>query len=151
MNGTKNWIIVAVLLLPIAAANPAYVAAQSGEREPGRYSMTPTDDGFLRLDTLTGAVSMCQKSGQGWRCTSVDDDQLALQSEIERLRRENAKLRAQALLPPPSDGRPQPPGKKLELPSKEEIDKAMSFLEDLLRRFKGVMQDLPPTDEGTPL
>ncbi len=138
-------LLVATLVFSQAAAAPVAQA-------PGRFSMTPTDDGFLRLDTVTGAVSMCRKHAQTWRCTLVEDEALALQREVERLRKENEALRARALLPP-SEGAPGEPGRSLDLPSKEEVDKAMDFLEDILRRFKGLLQPPPPTEEeeGTPL
>ena len=48
--------MIVVPVLALALAGPA--TAQSVVRE-GRYAMVPVEDGFLRLDTGTDAVSRC--------------------------------------------------------------------------------------------
>ena len=41
--------------------------------EPGRYSLSPAGEGFLRLDTETGAVSLCSPGSDGWACESLPE------------------------------------------------------------------------------
>ena len=65
------------------------------EDADGRYRMLPTADGFLKLDTRSGAVSECKPGREGYQCRIVRDDQLALQAEIDRLARENSALKEQ--------------------------------------------------------
>lgn len=91
----------------VVFATLAAVAAASGDAaEAPRYTMTPTPDGVLRLDTQTGAMSHCLVRNAHWVCESVADDRLALQEEIDRLTRENSRLKQRA---EPTAQRPAPP------------------------------------------
>jgi hypothetical protein len=122
----------ALLLLALAAPSAAQQAA-------GRFTFQPIEGGLLRLDGETGQVSHCLRSGESYACRAVADDRAALQEEIERLRRENDALRQAA-------GRPQPPGPtgRLQLPSEEEIDKAMGLFETMMRRMLRAFRDEAP-------
>ena len=65
------------------------------DTENGRYALSTTPDGVLRLDTRTGAVSTCSNSGAGWACYAVPDERAALDAEIGRLQADNEKLKAE--------------------------------------------------------
>ena len=52
---------------------------------------------MLRLDTRTGAVSLCAKKDAGWACNAVPDERAALENEIARLQRENGALKKDML------------------------------------------------------
>jgi hypothetical protein len=78
----------ALVLTLSAAATPCF----AGE-EPGRCTVTPVGDSILRLDSATGAVSICGRKLGGWACESVADDALALKQENDRLTRENQELK----------------------------------------------------------
>ena len=69
-------------------------AQSAPDTDNGRYTLSPVADGFLRLDTRTGAVSTCTSKG-GWMCRVVPDERAALDTEIGRLQSENAKLKEQ--------------------------------------------------------
>jgi hypothetical protein len=100
----------------------------------GRFTFQPVEGGMMRLDTETGHVSHCTKAGDSFACRSVADDRAAMQDEIDRLKRENEELRLSA-------GKPGNTG-KLQLPSEEDIDKAMSIFEKMMRRMmKTVNED----------
>ena len=107
---------------------------------------------MVRLDTRTGAVSNCSNSGAGWACYAVPDERAALDAEIGRLQAENDKLKAQlasreqAAAPgkiedalPKSDRAPNAADgqRKIEipLPSDQDVDRVMSFLERAWRRL----------------
>lgn len=139
------------------AALPDPASAQSGppESDP-RYSYNRVDDGYLRLDTRTGQVSLCKREGSGWACRLTPDERTALEGEIERLQRENAQLK-RALLdrglalpggarggePDASPPRPRqdltPPGRP---PSENEIDRTLTFIEKIWRRLVEMMMNL---------
>jgi len=86
---------LAVLALCVAGANAAPPQAMP-DTENGRYALSSTPDGVLRLDTRTGAVSTCSNNnGAGWACYAVPDERAAMDAEIGRLQAENAKLKAQ--------------------------------------------------------
>jgi hypothetical protein len=82
-----------LLLASLSIIGTAAAFAQSApDSENGRYSMSPAGEGFLRLDTRTGAVSNCTNKG-GWICRAVPDERAALDAEIGRLQGENQKLK----------------------------------------------------------
>ncbi len=114
---------------PVSAQEPASPPApQSYAAQDGRFSMTPTQGGFLRLDKETGAVSFCTVDGGLSLCRISADERAAFESEILRLRRENAELKA---------GQARAGG----LPGEEEFERAMSFTERFLRRMMRVFKD----------
>src|SRR5438270_5603542 len=60
--------------------------AASQEAKPGnRYAVQPSDDGFIRLDTQTGAVSHCGRRQGVWFCEKLVEDQSALEQRIDAL------------------------------------------------------------------
>jgi hypothetical protein len=139
------------------------VAAQSmPDGEKGRYALSPVADGVIRLDTRTGAVSICTDAGTGWACHAVPDERAALDAEIGRLQADNErskteleKLRAElAAREPTVTGKIEEPlpktdslkkgepkvaegERKIEipLPSDRDMDRMMSFLEQAWRRL----------------
>lgn len=64
------------------------------DTENGRFTLSPVTDGFLRLDTRNGVVSICINKS-GWTCRLVADERAALDTEIGRLQADNKKLREQ--------------------------------------------------------
>jgi hypothetical protein len=86
--------VMTVLLL-----TPAYAAGDdtmTPEISNDRFTMSPVEGGFPRLDKHTGAVTMCTRAANDWSCKSVEARALAAPSaEIERLEDENKRLRCQ--------------------------------------------------------
>jgi hypothetical protein len=79
-------------------AAPKPVTAPVGQANGaanGRFTMTPVANGFLRLDTRTGAVSLCTVASGQAECRASADERAALETEIGRLSKENAALKAQ--------------------------------------------------------
>lgn len=119
---------------------PLTVAAQ--EAGNGRFSMSPTAEGYLKLDSRTGEVTECRRNGdQGYRCTLTPDERSALQGEIDRLAADNTALKSALKdkgMEPPAGGRDavSPSG-----PSDQDFDRAMSLMERFMRRFMAVMKE----------
>jgi hypothetical protein len=85
---------IALALVPFGSL--ALAEGSAPDSENGRYTMSTTADGVIRLDTRTGAISTCNNSGgTGWACYTVPDERAAMDAEIGRLEAENEKLRAQ--------------------------------------------------------
>lgn len=76
-----------------AVADVAYAQNPPAD-ENGRYTLSATDSGYLRLDTRTGAVSVCTPKG-GWTCRVVPDERAALDQEIGRLQGQVDALKTQ--------------------------------------------------------
>jgi hypothetical protein len=150
------------VLAGAVAGSLALVAAASvalAQERPGRYSMSPVEGGFVRLDTETGAMSHCKAqpkeaaaSGQ-WTCQPMGDTA----ADLRKLETENKDLRAEVkrmedLLglngdKPKSDDkhaeqRPGGPGAPFNLPSEQEVDKALSYMERMVKKFHDTMKRL---------
>ena len=155
--------VLAVLALTGSAA------AETPDVSNGRYTMSPVDGGFLRLDKQTGAVAMCARSSGDWACNPVQDHTAAAPSnELSKLEEENEALkdRIKALeeslesgkaAPPPSSGPHEgPPGGKVQLPTDEEVDQALDYMELIYKKFRDRIKDLdkpasppaPPADDS---
>ena len=152
-SSTTSWLAATTVIATVVSGG--LVAAQSApDGENGRYSMTPIPEGVLRLDTRTGTVSTCTKNGSGWACYAVPDERTALDAEIGRLQSEVEKLKGQIAAGPTVSGKidealpKSDPLKKAEpkvaegdrkfeipLPSDQDLDRAMSFLEKAWRRL----------------
>lgn len=147
-----------LLLAALALAGDA--VAETPEESSGRFTMSPVDGGFLRLDKQTGAVSMCAHSGGDWACKPVEDHAVAAPSnEVARLEDENKALkdRVKALEESLETGKPappagaigeRPPGGKVDLPTEQEVDQALDYMERVYKkirdRIKNLDQPLPP-------
>ena len=147
---------VIVLAVAVAAFAPAVQAQTAPDSENGRYSFSQAAEGMLRLDTRTGAVSICAKKDTGWACATVPDERQALENEIARLQRENGALKKDMLvrgLPLPGSVASAPPSQqrelnlKVPLPSDAEIDRVMSAFEKMWRRLVDMMQKTPGSDK----
>ncbi|MFO1109578.1 MAG: hypothetical protein U1E61_10370 [Bradyrhizobium sp.] len=151
-------VIAATAFLFVSGA----VAQTRPDTENGRYALSPAGDGgVLRLDTKTGTVSTCTNSGTGWACYAVPDERAAMDAEIGRLQAENEKLKSQlaeregTVAGKSEDALPKSdplgksdslrkPGPKvaegerkieIPLPSDQDMDRMMSFLERAWRRL----------------
>src|SRR5438552_15165989 len=153
-KSSSKFLSLVVLAVCLAGTGPALAGALP-ETDNGRYALSPTVDGVLRLDTRTGAVSTCNNSGAGWACYAVPDERSAMDAEIGRLQAENEKLKADIAsrepvvtgkieepLPKSDSLKPSEPKvaegeRKIEipLPSDRDMDRMMSFLERAWRRL----------------
>ena len=153
-SSTRSWFATAAVAAVMAISGGLVAAQSAPDNENGRYSMTPIPEGVLRLDTRTGTVSTCTKNDAGWACYAVPDERSALDAEIGRLQAEVEKLKGQLAAGPTVSGKidealpksdplkkPEPKvgqrDRKFEipLPSDQDLDRAMSFLEKAWRRL----------------
>lgn len=124
-------------LLPLAAlaalvfAAPAFAqSAPADLAENGRYAMQQTPDGFLRLDTRTGKVSLCTVKDGAARCTLAADERDAYEREIAALK----------------DGKDAKPatGSGPRFPTDDEIDRTLGVMQKLWRGMNRIIRDDPP-------
>lgn len=118
--------------------------------EDGRYMFNRVQDGFLRLDSRTGQVSLCARQSAGWTCRAAPDERAAFESEIARLQSDNGALKKELLargLPLPNGMQAEPPAASKSDPdpksrSDSEIDRVMTYMEKIWRRLVEMMQNL---------
>ena len=106
----------------------------------GRYVMNAVEGGFLRMDTDTGVVSLCARKAGTWACETVPDDYKALQKDTDRLTQENATLKRELAEARRETGQPPRAERKLELPSEQDIDKAIGQIEKYMKKFKDLIE-----------
>ncbi|QGM46886.1 hypothetical protein [Methylocystis heyeri] len=135
----QRWLLALLLAFLICGAEgtalaeaPSPAPQASAPSQEGRFSMSPTQGGFLRLDKETGAVSFCAVENGLSLCRIGADERSALENEIAKLRRENAELKAAA-------GQGQ--GGFSPLPKEEDFERAMSFTERFMRRMMRLFKE----------
>ena len=82
------------LTFAFAVLVAAPVLAAETADGPGRYALGPSSDGFVRLDTATGAVSHCVQTNDVWRCEPLPQEDAALRSKLDALTAEVKRLSA---------------------------------------------------------
>ncbi|HTH35071.1 MAG TPA: hypothetical protein VL976_11920 [Xanthobacteraceae bacterium] len=128
-----------LVVVPACADDPP---ADTPDTVGGRYTLNKVAEGFVRLDTKTGEVALCSQRAVGWACQAAPEDRAAFESEIARLRGENAALKQSLLahgLPLPSGATAEQGARNNEitirLPDNDDLDRARAYIEDVWRRF----------------
>ena len=154
----------------VAATLLSASTAFTADEKSGRYSMTPTDGGILKLDTVTGAVTMCTHSGADWACQPTKDGEQVMRREIDGLKSEIQVLKDQLTKteemagigdPSKTDG-PRPGGNadgprpgggnRAELPTEKDVDQAFDYFERMVKKLRERYNRLENLDKkGTPL
>jgi hypothetical protein len=137
--------VIAGLCL-MAPVSSVWADEATPESEEGRYTFHKIADGFVRLDMQTGEVSTCSKRTVGWACQAVPEDRAVLESEIARLRTENALLKRDIIargLPLPAGTIPEPPivredGRELRRGGSD-LDRMMAFMGRVWQRLVEVI------------
>ena len=128
----------------VALCAPAIAEGENPDSEHGRYMFNKVAEGFLRLDTQTGQVSVCSQRAIGFACQAVPDDRTVLENEIARLRTENAALKkemlAHGLALPGTGATPESTGSHdnditIRLPDNSEIERMVVYAGQLWHRF----------------
>jgi hypothetical protein len=134
--------VVAAVVAATILGGSARADEATPDTEGGRYVFSKQANGFLRLDTQSGAVALCGEQSVGWTCQAVPEDRALFESEIARLQNENAALKkiilAHGLSLPPGAA-PEAPAAQNEssprLPSDADIDRAIAFVGKVWQRF----------------
>ncbi len=148
-NAAMRGLAVAVTIAIAAAAG----TAQAREDGAGRFTMSPTDGGFVRLDTRNGDMAFCQKTEDDWACEAMADTAQAQAKELAALRQENAALKAtvrrleDALARVETPSGPKAPG--LSLPSEKQVEETLNYFENILRKFQDRLRRLEKTPPET--
>jgi hypothetical protein len=131
-----------IVITAVALAGPAHAEDSVPDSEGGRYVFSKQADGFVRLDTQSGAVSLCREQAVGWACQAAPEDRALFESEIARLQNENAALKKALLahgLALPSGSSAEAPvaqdQSSLRLPSDADIDRLIAFAGQVWQRF----------------
>lgn len=116
------------------------------------FSIAETENGTVRLDRRSGEVSFCRKINGGMACSMAADERDAwvqategMAKRIDELEKRIVRLEAAADIGPPLGPRSKDDNEQTpELSQREErqIDKAMRVMENVARRFIGIVKEL---------
>lgn len=124
--------IAGLAALVLAATVPGSLAQDTETR----YSLEKTADGYVRMDTRTGEMSLCTERAGQLVCRIAADERSAWQNELDRVTRRldevEKRLGALEASPPVQDA----------LPTEEQFEQSLSFMERFFRRFIDIAKDL---------
>jgi hypothetical protein len=130
--------LAALAMLPMLGA-----AASAEEAE--RYRLEKSETGYVRMDTRTGAMSICEERSGQLVCKLAADERAAFEDETDRLRDRIEALDARVTKLEGSLAA------RLEnsLPTEEEIERSLSYMERFLKSFMGAVKDLDKEPRDT--
>lgn len=108
-----------IFLAGIAATLGTSAFAQETER----YRMERTEDGFVRMDTATGQMSVCQEQSAQLVCRTATDDRIAYEDRIDDLERRVEALES-------AQGTAQH-----ALPTEQEFEQSLSYMRRFFQNF----------------
>jgi flagellar motility protein MotE (MotC chaperone) len=128
----------------IPAALVSFVAASAFSEETERYRLEKSATGYIRMDTQTGAMSICEERSDQLVCKMAADERAAFQDEVDRLQSSVKALDERVARLESS------PTARLEstLPTEEEFNKTMSYMERFLRGFMNIVKDMDKDNGG---
>ncbi len=130
--------------LVVPALLVCMTATSAGAEDTARYRLEKTADGYVRMDTQTGAMSKCAEQEGQLVCRMAADERTAFQDEIDRLQTSLKALDERVVKLENSLAA------RLEsqLPSEEEFNQTMSYMERFFRSFLGIVKDMEKDEAG---
>ena len=128
--------VLSAFLLPALTVG---ASAQEGER----YRLEKTEQGYVRMDTQTGDMSICEERSGQLVCRVAADERSALQEEIDRLNTalQGLEQRVTVLEKAPAIR---------SLPTDEEVDKTIGYMQRFFRGFMDIVKDFEKNEETPP-
>jgi tetrahydromethanopterin S-methyltransferase subunit B len=124
--------------LVVPAVLVCMIAASAQAEDAGRYRLEKSADGYVRMDTQTGAMSKCQEQNGQLVCRMAADERTAFQDQVDDLQESVKALDARvARLENSLSARLES-----KLPSEEEFNRTMGYMERFVRGFMGIVKDM---------
>jgi len=123
-----------VIALGTAAMFCLPLAAQA--QDDSRYRLEKSGEGFVRMDTRTGQMSICESLSGQLVCKPAADERDAYSGQVEELEKRIEALEGRLAAIEKS-----PPSGVGNLPSEQEFEQTLGFMEKFFRRFMDVIRD----------
>jgi hypothetical protein len=123
--------------LLITTAMLALIGTGAQAQDAERYQLQKTDNGYVRLDTRTGAMSICEERETQLICRMAADESVARDDDTSRLRDRLRLLEARVAALE---------GKGGAVPSEQEFDQSLDRMESFFKRFMGVVKEFERED-----
>ncbi len=145
---------------PVALIVPFFLASTivgASANEPERYRLERTPNGYVRMDTQSGEMSLCEESAGQLVCRKAAEGASALPAVAQI---EDLQLRLKALEKRVAELEGSL-GAKIEksLPTEEDFNKTLGYMERFFRSFMGIVKeyeggapqpDAPNSDKPAP-
>lgn len=119
----------------------ALMASAAQAQETERYRLERTDTGYVRMDTATGEMSLCEERAGQLVCKLAADERAAFQDEVDRMRGDIKALEERV-------AKLEKPG--LPLMSDEDFERSMGYMEKFFRSFMGIVKELEDENGNQP-
>ncbi|MEK1889003.1 MAG: hypothetical protein AAAB35_15845 [Phyllobacterium sp.] len=131
-------------ILLIAFAVGPLCALPALAEESSSYTLEKTADGFVRMNNKTGEMSICQEKSGQLVCKVAAEERTAYEEDIADLKGRVSKLEDTVA----AMGK-IPPIVRDALPSDEQFEKSLSYMEKFMRRFMGIAREFGYDGEGS--
>ncbi|MEL6920598.1 MAG: hypothetical protein AAFO77_06175 [Pseudomonadota bacterium] len=120
----------------VTAVAAAIVFAAPAAAETGRFVLETTDTGYVRMDTQSGDMAFCVEDDNQIICRAAADERAAFQQQLDALEDRVDALEAAmgsgiTVMPQNGEG---------GLPSEEEFERGLDYMERFLNRFRGIVE-----------
>jgi hypothetical protein len=132
----------AATIATLAAGTVIAGAALAAEAE--RYRLEKSETGYVRMDMQSGEMSICEERSGQLVCRAAADERSAFQTEVERLENKVRTLEGRV------ERLENSLAARLEdsLPSEEDFEKTMSYMERFFRGFLGIVREFEEERPG---
>jgi len=108
---------------------PGLAFAQEAEGQ--RFQLERTENGLVRLDRQSGAISLCREENGALSCRMAADERAAYEQELELLEKRVTVL----------EERLKEGTSSRDFPGEAEIEQGLSIMERFMRRFMGIIEE----------
>lgn len=133
---------LAILAVPVLSL---MLSGQALSEEPiaNRFTLEKTENGFVRMDTQTGEMSICTEKDGQLVCRLAADERRALEDSLSDLSARVAELERRLDTLASGESRDG-------IPDEAELDRALSAMEKMMRGFFGMVEELKKDLEEKP-
>lgn len=131
-------ILAPSLLLALALSSASFAEGE-------RFTLEKSATGYVRMDTQTGQMSICEERDGQLVCKLAADERSAFQDEADRMQASIKALEERVAKLENSFA------SRLEsaLPTEEDFDRTLSFMERFFRSFIDIVKDAEEGDGKT--
>ncbi|EJN05388.1 hypothetical protein [Phyllobacterium sp. YR531] len=120
----------------------SFMAGPALAEETTNYSLEKTVDGYVRMNNKTGEMSICHEKLGQLACKVAAEERTLYEEDIADLKARVAKLEDTVA----GIGK-LPPVVRDNLPSDEDFEKGLNYMEKFMRRFMGLAKELDGEDK----
>lgn len=113
-----------------------FLAASPSEAQEERYQLERTENGYVRMDTRTGAMTLCREQGSDLVCRPASEGNEQTKLDTLRDRIEALEGRVEAL-----------EGGETTVPLEEEFEQSLNMMERFFRRFIDIVRGLEEEEQ----